>query len=161
MAFDAFLKIDGIKGESVDAKHKDEIVLESFSWGVANSGAGYAGSAGRATGKSSPTDFAVVKRIDKSSPDLFAACAAGKHTPTMLVTVRKAGGTPLEYLTYKFTDVMVTSYQAGGSSAGDLPVESVSFNYAKVEIKYVAQDSKGAGMSPVGTGWDFSKNVKV
>jgi type VI secretion system secreted protein Hcp len=62
---------------------------------------------------------------------------------------------------YKFADVMVSSYQAGGSAAGDLPVESVSFNYAKVEISYVPQDSKGAGMSPVGTGWDFSQNVKV
>lgn len=161
MAFDAFLKIDGIKGESVDAKHKDEVVLESFSWGVANSGAGYAGSAGRATGKSSPSDFSVVKKIDKSSPDLFAACASGKHTKVMTVTVRKAGGKPLEYLVYKFSDVMVSSYQAGGSSGGDLPVESVSFNYAKVEISYVPQDSKGAGMSPVGTGWDFSQNVKV
>jgi type VI secretion system secreted protein Hcp len=161
MAFDAFLKIDGIKGESVDKTHKDEIVIESFSWGVANSGAGYAGSAGRATGKSSPSDFSIVKKIDKASPDLFAACASGKHTKDMLVTLRKAGGTPLEYLTYKFSDVMVSSYQAGGSSGGDLPVESISFNYAKVEIKYTPQDSKGAGMSPVGTGFDFSLGVKV
>ena len=161
MAFDAFLKIDGVKGESVDKTHKDEIVIESFSWGVANSGAGYAGSAGRATGKSSPSDFSIVKKIDKASPDLFAACASGKHTKEMLVTLRKAGGTPLEYLTYKFSDVMVSSYQAGGSSGGDLPVESISFNYAKVEIKYTPQDSKGAGMSPVGTGFDFSLGVKV
>jgi type VI secretion system secreted protein Hcp len=161
MAFDAFLKIDGVKGESVDKTHKDEIVIESFSWGVANMGAGYAGSAGRATGKSSPSDFSIVKKIDKASPDLFAACASGKHTKEMLVTLRKAGGTPLEYLTYKFSDVMVSSYQAGGSSGGDLPVESISFNYAKVEIKYTPQDSKGAGMSPVGTGFDFSLGVKV
>ena len=162
MAFDAFIKIDGIKGESVDAKHKDEIVLESFNWGVANVGAGYAGSAGRATGKSSPSDFSVIKKVDKSSPDLFAACASGKHTPTMLVTIRKASGDkPLEYLVYKFSDVMVTSYQAGGSSQGDLPVETVSFNYGKVQISYVPQDAKGSGMSPVGTGWDFSQNVKL
>jgi len=161
MAFDAFLKIQGIKGESVDSKHKDEIVVESFSWGVTNSGAGYAGSAGRATGKATPSDFTVMKKIDKSSPDLFAACASGKHTPTMVLTIRKAGGTPLEYLKYKFHEVMVSSYQAGGSAGGDLPTESVSFNYAKVEIEYVAQDSKGAGMSPVGTGYDFSANKKV
>jgi type VI secretion system secreted protein Hcp len=161
MAFDAFLKIDGIKGESVDAKHKDEIVLESFSWGVSNAGAGFAGSAGRATGKSSPSDFSVVKKIDKATPDLFAACASGKHTKVMTVTVRKAGGKPLEYLVYKFADVMVSSYQAGGSSGSDLPMETISFNYAKVEISYVPQDAKGAGMSPVGTGWDFSQNVKV
>jgi type VI secretion system secreted protein Hcp len=161
MAFDAFLKIEGIKGESVDAKHKDEIVLESFSWGVSNSGAGYAGSAGRATGKSAPSDFSVVKKVDKSSPDLFAACASGKHTGTMQVTIRKAGGEPLEYLVYKFSEVMVSSYQAGGSSGGDLPVETVSFNYSKVEISYVPQDKTGKGMSPVGTGWDFSSNKKA
>ena len=161
MAFDAFIKIDGIKGESVDAKHKEEIVLDSFSWGVTQSGADYAGSAGRGTGKASPSDFSIVKKVDSSSPGLFAACAAGTHTPTMIVTMRKAGGQPLEYLVYKFYDVMVSSYQAGGSSGSDLPQESVSFNYSKVEISYTPQDSKGAAKSPMGTGWDFSKNQKV
>ena len=32
-AVDYFLKFDGIKGESADVKHKDEIDVESWSWG--------------------------------------------------------------------------------------------------------------------------------
>ena len=34
MAFDAFLKLDGVKGESFDNTHKGEIDILSFSWGV-------------------------------------------------------------------------------------------------------------------------------
>ena len=38
-----FLKLDGIPGESTDAKHKDEIELVAFSWGVAEVGSNVAG----------------------------------------------------------------------------------------------------------------------
>jgi type VI secretion system secreted protein Hcp len=162
MAFDAFIKIDGIKGESTDAKHKDEIAVQSFAWGVSNAGSAYAtGGAGHGAGKASAASFSVMKAVDKASPDLFLSCATGKHVKDMLVTIRKAGGTALEYLTYKMSDVMVSSYQVSGSAQGDLPSESVSFDYGKIEIKYTPQDAKGAGVSPVGSGYDFATNQKV
>ena len=46
MAFDSFLKLDGIKGESVDSKHKDELEILSFSFGANNTGGGRAGGGG-------------------------------------------------------------------------------------------------------------------
>lgn len=161
MAFDAFLKIDGIKGESTDSKHKDEINLLSYSWGVSNAAGGASAAGGRGAGKSSPSEFQIMKVVDAASPSLFQACASGLHSKSMVVTCRKAGGQQLEYLTYKFYDVMVSNYQMGGSPGGELPTESVSFNYSKVEIKYTPQDSGGKGMSPVGSGFDFAKMQKV
>ncbi|MDH4349199.1 MAG: type VI secretion system tube protein Hcp, partial [Gemmatimonadota bacterium] len=135
--------------------------LESFSWGVTQVGNVAAG-AGRGTGKVDPGDFNIIKSIDKASPSLFAACAAGAHTPLMTVVLRKAGGTQLEYLKYKFSDVMVSSYQTQGSPQGDaLPSEQVSFTYGKIEISYTPQDAKGGAAGAVGAGWDFQKNVKV
>jgi type VI secretion system secreted protein Hcp len=162
MAFDAFLKIDGIKGESTDSKHKDEIILLSYNWGVSNAAGGASAAGGRGAGKASPSEFQIVKLIDAASPSLFQACASGLHSKDMTVTVRKAGGQQLEYLSYKFYDVMVSNYQMNGhAQGGDLPMESVSFNYSKVEIKYTPQDATGKGMSPVGSGYDFAKMVKV
>jgi len=162
MAFDAFLKIDGIKGESTDSKHKGEINLLSYSWGVANTAGGVSAAGGRGAGKASPSSFAIMKRSDVASPSLFQACATGLHSKEMTVTVRKAGGDQLEYLTYKFTDVMVSSYQSNGSPGGDdVPIESVSFDYGKVEIKYMPQDATGKAGSPVGAGYDFAAMKKV
>src|SRR5690348_6092500 len=97
MAVDMFLKLDGIKGESLDSKHKDEIQIESFSWGLAQTGTMSAGMGGGA-GKVNVHDISVTKYVDKSSPELMLACCNGKHIPSGLLTVRKAGEKPLEYL---------------------------------------------------------------
>ena len=47
-----FLKLDGIVGESKDAKHPGEIELESFSWGETVSIGGSSGAGGRARPRS-------------------------------------------------------------------------------------------------------------
>src|SRR5215467_9287803 len=90
MAVDMFLKLDGIKGESKDHKHKDEIHIESFSWGVSQTGSFGAGGGG-GTGKVQVHDISVTKFVDKSTAALFLHCASGKHIPNGLITVRKAG----------------------------------------------------------------------
>src|SRR3954466_3049656 len=97
MASDIFLKLDGIKGESLDDKHKDEIELQSFSFGASNFGRVAAGSGGR-VGKASLQDFHFVMKSNKASPTLFLSCVSGKHISTAVLTVRKAGGTQVEYL---------------------------------------------------------------
>lgn len=48
-AVDYFLRIDGVPGESMDAKQRGEIDLESWSWGEANTGAAHEG--GRSLGQ--------------------------------------------------------------------------------------------------------------
>lgn len=160
---DFFLKIDGIKGESTDAKHKDELEIESFSWGAVNSGSfSDAPGAGGGTGKVSFQDVHFTKKVDKSSPDLAYHCASGKHIKIAELTVRKAGEDQQDYYKVKLTDVLVSSYQSGGSSGGSLlPVDQFSLNFAKVEFSYATQDAKGKLGSPSRTGWDLKANKKI
>src|SRR5215471_8524354 len=124
MAVDMFLKLDGIKGESKDSKHKDEIHIESFSWGMSQTGAMSSGGGGGA-GKVNVHDISITKHVDKSSCDLMYACASGKHIPSGLITVRKAGEKPLEYLKIKLTDILISGVQHAGHGS-DLLTENVT-----------------------------------
>ena len=113
-AVDYFIKFDGIKGESADAKHKDEIDVESWSWGETHAGAGPSGGGGGA-GKVSMQDFHFVMSLNRASLGLMKACATGQHIKTATLSARKAGKGQQEYLTFKFQDVLVSSIQTSGS----------------------------------------------
>jgi type VI secretion system secreted protein Hcp len=157
---DMFLKIDGIEGESLDDKHKNEIQLLSFSFSASQHGsAGMGGGSG--TGKVQMHDFQISKHIDKASPLLFKACATGKHTPKVTLVCRKAGGTQQEFLKYTFSEVMISSVSQSGSGSETLPVEQISMNYAKFEIEYKAQDEKGGLGGVVKAGWNSNLNKEV
>ena len=108
MASDIFAKLGDIKGESIDAKHKDEIEVLSWSWGVANAGPRAAGSGG-GSGKASFNDFAFTHKIDKASPLLLQWCATGQHLKDATITRRKAGKGQQEFLVIKMSDVLITS----------------------------------------------------
>lgn len=160
MAVDMFLKLDGVKGESKDHKHKDEIHIESFSWGLSQTGAHGAGGGGGA-GKVSVHDISVTKFLDKASPTLMLDCASGKHIPSGLITVRKAGENPVEYLKIKLTDILISGYQTAGHGS-DLLTENVTLNFAKFEVEYQEQGADGkAKGGPDTMGWDVKANKKV
>lgn len=96
MAYDIFLKIDGIDGESMDDKHKNEIEVLSWRWNIHQESTMHAGS-GLGSGKVSVTNLDFDHYIDRASPNLFKYCASGKHIPQAILVMRKAGGNPLEY----------------------------------------------------------------
>ena len=163
MAYDAFLKLDGIKGESQDSKHKGEIDIMSFSWGAAQTGTSAVGG-GAGSGKVSLQDLHVTKKVDASSPLLFLNCSNGSHIKEANLVVRKAGGDQLEYLKIKLTDVLVSSYQPSGHAGGgdDIPTEAVSLNFAKIEMNYQPQGADGKALGgPILAGWDVKANKKV
>ena len=144
MAVDYFLKLDGIEGESADSKHAKEIDVEAWSWGESQTGAAVPGGGGSGAGKVSMQDFSFVMKFNKASPKLMLACATGKHIKTARLAVRKAGQGQLDYLTFTFQDVVVSSYQTGGAeSSGVAPVDQVSLRYAKIEVEYKAQKPDG------------------
>ena len=160
---DYFLKLDGIKGESTDAKHKGEIEIESFSWGETNAGSfSSAPGAGGGTGKVSFQDLHCTKLTDIASANLMYHCASGKHIPKALLTVRKAGEQQQEYYKVEQSDVLVSSYQSGAHGGGDLlPTDQFSLNFAKIQFEYYPQDAKGKLGSPEKAGWDLKGNKKV
>jgi len=141
-AVEYFLNIDGIKGESTDSKHKDEIDLMSFSWGAAQLGGG-GGGGGGAAGKVQFQDLHITKDVDKSSPILFQRCATGTHIKEGTLIARKAGERQHEFLIIKMNDILVTSYQPGGSGRDTLPTEQMSLNFAKFEYSYIPQKADG------------------
>src|SRR5215475_1459898 len=160
MAVDMFIKVGDLKGESKDAKHKGEIDVLAWSWGVSNSGSAHVGG-GAGAGKANVQDLSFTKYLDLSSPDLLLACCNGKHFPEATLTVRKAGENPLEYLKIKLTEVLVTSVSTGGSGGEDRLTENVTLNFAKVNVDYIEQTATGGEGAKPKMGWDISKNVKV
>jgi type VI secretion system secreted protein Hcp len=138
MAFDAFLKIDGIDGESADKTHPNEIEILSYSWGVENTASAGSGGGG-GTGKASFQDMSFTSSLSKAGPALMLACASGRHLPSALLTLRKAGDKGLEFLKIKLSDCLVSSYQDGGSARdGDLPTDEFSLAFQKIDVMYTS-----------------------
>jgi len=156
MAFDAFLKLDGIAGESTDNKHKGEIEVLSFSWNIKQSIATSDGG-GAGTGKAQVSDFSIVKHIDKSSPVLMVAVCTGQHIRDGMFTVEdpraaRGGKGGEAFLKIKLNDILISSFQTGGGGT-DQPMDQVSLNFAKIEIS--VRDSTGKWTT--GESCDFNK----
>jgi len=160
MAVDMFMKVGDVKGESKDDKHKDEIDVLAWSWGMSQSGTTHLGTGGGA-GKVSVQDLSFTKYIDKSSVNLMTSCCNGKHYSEAKLTVRKAGENPLEYLTITMKDVLVTAVSTGGSGGEDRLTENVTLNFAQFITEYKPQKADGSGDAGVFAKWDIAKNVKV
>lgn len=159
MAFDAFLKVDGVPGESLDDKHKDWIELTSFSHGLLQPASASASNAGGATAERvQHEDFVIAHLIDKASPKLAEACCTGKHFKEVIISVCRAGGDKQKYLEIKMEQVLVSSISMGGAG-GDFPSETVAFNYGKIKWTYTQQKrTDGTGGGNVSAGWDLTTN---
>jgi type VI secretion system secreted protein Hcp len=164
MAFDTYMNIAGLPGESTAAGATNQIEVFSWSWGASNPSSIGPGKSGISAGRVSVSSFSVMKKTDKTSPTLFAKCCAGKDFDTIVVTMRKAAGDAGQkpFLVYTFTNVLVESIQWSGSSGGDdTPTESVTFAFGKVDIAYSVQDTKGGTVGdPVKASWDLTTLVK-
>ena len=156
MASDIFAKIGDIKGESLDAKHKDEVEVLSWSWGVSQSAPGTQGGGGGA-GKASFNDFNFTHHIDKASPVLMKACATGEHIKEATITVRKAGKGQQEFLIIKMNDIIITSVSPNVSGDGPGTAENVALQCAKVDLEYKPQKADGS----LDAGLHFKYDIKA
>ena len=154
MATDIFAKIGDIKGESLDDKHKNEVEVLSWSWGVSQSGT-MAHGGGGGEGKASFNDFNFTHHVDKASPVLLKACATGEHIKEATITVRKAGKGQQEYLIIKMNDVIITSVNPSGSD-GASTAESVAMQFSKVDLEYKPQKPDGS----LDAGLHFKYDIK-
>jgi type VI secretion system secreted protein Hcp len=146
---DSYLQIDGIPGESTDDKHKDWIEILSHSHGVSQPASATASSAGGGTtARSVHGDYVITKYVDKASPKLFEACSSGKHFSKVKIEMCRAGGSQVPYLVVNLEEVIISRVSSGSShgSGDNFPMESVSFNYGKIDWTYTQQKRKdGSG----------------
>ena len=156
---DMFLKLTNIKGESSDAKHKDEIEVLSWSFGASQNGSAHGGS-GSGTGKVSFQDVTFTHYIDQSSTDLLKALVTGRHIDEGILTVRKAGGTALEYLQFQMEQVLVSQISNGGGAGQDRITENVTLNFRGFHQIYKAQDPKGNARPASHFGWDIAAGAE-
>jgi|SRR5215208_6809952 type VI secretion system secreted protein Hcp len=157
MASDIFAKLGDIKGESLDAKHKDEIEVLSWSWGLTNALTPVGSGSGAGAGKPKFHDFSFTHRIDKASPVLMRACATGVHLKEATITHRKAGKGQQEFFIIKMRDVLVTGLTDADSSEGD-SAETVSLVFAKVDLEYKPQKADGSLEAGVHFKYDLKAN---
>jgi type VI secretion system secreted protein Hcp len=154
-----FLNIQDIKGESSDQKHKDEIEILHYSFGVTQQGTmGYGGGGG--AGKAHFQDLSFSKRIDKASPNLFVACATGKHIDQIVLTVRKAGGQQEEYLKVTMKECIISSYHESGSE-GAMPLENIAFNFTECKYEYKPQQKDGSLGGAIVGGYNVKEQKKI
>jgi type VI secretion system secreted protein Hcp len=159
MAIDSFLKLGTVKGESVVKGFEDQIQILSWSWGMSQSGTTHMASGGGA-GKVNVGDINVTHYVDAASPGLIQACCKGTHFDTATITMRKAGGTALEYVTITLTDIIISSVSVSGSGGEDLLTESVALNFGKFKFSYQPQDNKGAKKGgAIDVTYDIAKNT--
>lgn len=158
MAVDMFLKLADIKGESVDHKHKDEVDVLAWSWGMTQSGTTHMGTGGGA-GKVNVQDISFTKYVDKASPNLMKFCCSGKHLKEAILTVRKAGDKPLEYMKITMEDALVSSVSTGGSGGEDRLTENVTLNFGKVKVEYTPQKADGSGDAAIEMTWNIATNT--
>ena len=156
--FQYFLKLDGIAGESADAKHKGEIDVESWSWGETQPTPAGGGS-GAGAGRVQMQDLNVTAAMSKASPQLMLACASGQHIKSAVLTGRHSGQAQREFLTFSLSDVLVSGYQTGGSEAAPA-LDSVSLSFARIQIEYKAVQADGKLVSTK-AGWDVKQNKPV
>lgn len=164
MAVDMFLKITSaegdVSGESNDSQHGGEIDILAWNWGLSQSGSTHMGKGG-GSGKVNVQDLSFTKYVDKSSPTLLKLCCKGTHLKECLLTVRKAGGDPVEYLKLKLTDCIVSSITSGGSGGADRVTENISLNFAKFNFEYTPQESDNTAGASIPMGWDIAGNIEA
>jgi len=162
VAVDIFLKLsNNIKGESEDATYKDNIDVLAWSWGMTQSGTTHVGRGGGG-GKVNIRDITLTKYVDLASNDLIKRCTSGEHIEKGELIVRKSGGAqPVEYFIIKMENLMITSYDTGGSKDGlDRIQETLTLNFRKFEVVYTLQEDSGAAGPQTQAGWDIAENIE-
>ncbi len=157
MSQDIFIKIKGIEGESLDAAHQGEIEVLYWRWAVSQPANMHAGSGGGA-GKSRVEDLIFDHRFDKASTNLLQYCLSGKHIPEAILTVRKAGGSPLEYLRITLQEIIISKVKSHEYQSMRMPRERIGLSFSRVKMEYVLQNAEGGPAGTMAMGYDIKAN---
>lgn len=163
MAVDAFLKIDGIEGESTDSNHKGWIELISYYSDMTQTVSRTASSAGGASAERVDFNgFGFTKLLDKASPLLALACAAGTHIDTIVLELCRAGGDKLTFMQYTMRNCIISSIETSGTHGENFPSEDLEIDFGQIEWRYTLQNrAGGGGAGNIAAGWNLEKNTRA
>lgn len=159
-----FLLIDGIPGESTDGQHVGWIDVMNWSWSEQQPLSASASiSGGARSQRPNIQDFKFTMRVNKASPKLFEACAAGTRLRSAVLSVCKASGTKMEFLKIVLSNVIIGSFKIDGVSVSpENPLIEVTLDFGKIEFYYTDTDPKtGASKGAIKSGWDVTKNEVI
>jgi len=161
MSFDAFIKIDGIEGESTDDKHQGWIEILYYEIGLTQKVPTTASSAGGASAERADfQDFSFEKELDKATPKLALACANGTHIDNIIIEVCRAGSDKIKFMEYKLSNCIISEVVT--ASGGAFPYDAVGINYGKIHWNYTVQKREGGGAAgQIAAGWDLQRNCKA
>lgn len=161
MAFDVFINIQGIEGESRDAQHRGWMEVSGYDFNLKQKVSKTASSVGGASAERADfSHFGFTKPLDKASPLLAQACAAGTHIDTIVVDLCRAGGSKIRFMQYSFSDCMINAVKTTGQ--GGVPEDDISFAYGKVQWCYTHQNRAGGqAAGNVVCAWSLEKNCRM
>jgi len=143
---DLYIKMTGakqgwIKGESFDAGHKDEILVQSYNWGVKNA---IDPTTGQPTGKRQHSVLKFVMHTQSATPLILRAACTNETLSSVVLTCRKAGGKQQEYMKWTLTNARACEVKTGYLVPGDIiPYDEVSLAFLKIELDYKPQKQDG------------------
>ncbi len=156
---DCFLRVDGVMGDSVDARHRGEIELVGWSLAMVNAGTAMT-AGGAASGRADFQPLKITQRVDRAVPALVQLGAAGQHVQSAILACRRAGRDAGEHLKVTLQDVMISGVRLSDSAEGQ-PSAEVTLVYGRITIEYRPQMPDGSLGQPVVTGWDVRANRRL
>lgn len=156
MAYDMFLKVEGVKGDSTDAAHKDWIEVLSYNHMISQAPGGSLSAQGALTGgRSDHRDFSITKRLDAASPILALKLCQGAPIPKVTFELCRATGEKTTFMKYTMKDCIIASIAPGGSGSSEdpLPMEEVTFRYSEIKWSYTPTTTAGKTGAAVEAAW--------
>lgn len=160
MAVDAYLFIEGIKGESADSNHPGWIEITSASWGVIQPRSATASTAGGHTAeRCEHKSISLSKLTDLASPILMQMCSAGRTIPKVRIDFMRADseGHPIKYYELELEHALVGSIDQVMHAGSGLH-DSFTLRYARARWKYTQQKIIGGAGGNTAGSWDLSTN---
>lgn len=160
MAVDAYLQIDGIKGESTDHEHQGWIEVSHVIYGVHQPRAETISTAGgHTTARAELYPITFKKLADLASPVLLQTCAIGKTVPKAVFEFMRADGEgkPIPYFRVELENLMIASMTPDSGDGGTIS-ERVQLAYAKIKWTYTKQSIRGGTEGKTAGGWDCAAN---
>jgi type VI secretion system secreted protein Hcp len=160
----AFIKFEGIDGETKDKNHQNWSDVFSISQNIRNQGVS---SLGKGRGDTIFEPIAIDKLLDKASPKIAEALANGKVISKVQIhitgnIVDEARST---YLAYELRNVRIGGYSLGGifsvgTGQEDHPRETILLQPEEIKMTYTEAEN-GKKKGTVEFGWSITQGSKL